>query len=95
MNTFLALLATFYVCDAMVAEVPLDHRTNLRCTAAFETLKLGFLTDEERESLGAMGLARGTDAHAALTRFQQWEHENADLVAVFREEARTAALTMR
>lgn len=59
MNTFLTLLATFYVCDVMDAEGPLDHGNDLRCAAAFETLKLGFLTDAERRALGEIGMARG------------------------------------
>jgi hypothetical protein len=95
MNTFLTLLATFYVCDALLAEGPLDHTNQIRCAATFETLKLGFLTDAERKAVQEIGLARGADVHAAFARFEQWEQNNADLVSRFREEAETVALTMR
>lgn len=94
MNTFLTLLATFYMCDAMVEEGPLDHATHLRCAAAFETLKFGFLTDEERKALGEIGFARGSQAHQTMRRFSEWEHDHAELVARFKDEARTIVLSM-
>jgi hypothetical protein len=95
MNTFLTLLATFYVCDAMVAEDALDHADELRCAAAFETLKIGFLSDKEREALAEIGFARGAQTREAFLRFQAWEAGSADLVKLFRDEARTAVLSMR
>jgi hypothetical protein len=94
MNTFLILLATFYICDALAEEGPLDHSTHLRCAAAFETLKISLLTDKEREALVEIGFARSAQAHHAMLRFGEWEHDHAGLVARFKDEARTVVLSM-
>lgn len=95
MNTFLTLLATFYICDAMVVDGPVDHATELRCAAAFETLKISLLTDEERRALEEIGFARGAQTREAYLRFTEWEHDNQELVELFREAAEDIALTLR
>lgn len=95
MNTFLSVLATFYMCEAMSAEGPLAHDLQLRCAAAFETLELSFLNDDERRAISEIGLSASASSHAGLIRFQEWEADNAEMVSRFMDAARTVATSMR
>ncbi len=95
MNTFLTLLATYYVCAAIIADGPLTHQNQLRCSATSEALRIGFLTEEEQASLRAIGFMRGTQTRDAFLRFESWELDNAELVSLFREEAKTVVIGMK
>ena len=95
MNDFLTVLATLYGCEALLDTQPVDHDTVLRCAVAQETVTAAFLTDREILALRDIALRRGPTMQLAYRRFREWEIDNADLVEVFREEARSVVTTMK
>ena len=96
MSDFITLLATVYICDAMVATMgPLPKDDALRCAVASETLMIGFLTKEERREVRTIALAGGVAGHKGLEKFRAWEHDHMPLVERFKDEARTIVEAMR
>ena len=95
MSGFSTLLATIYVCEAMLASGPLPKDQALRCTVAYETLMMGFLSHDERQAVRTIATAGSASALDGFERFQSWERDNAALVEQFKDEARTIVQTMR
>ncbi len=82
MPPFLALLASYYICDAAAALHPMPPGSAQACAVRYEAVKATFLDE------GEAGPAAHRDAYL---RFKAWEAENAALVARLRAEARAQA----
>lgn len=82
MTAFIALLSSYYLCDAAAALHPLAPDTAQACAARYEAVKDTFVDET----------AAGPEARRlAYMRFKRWEAENADLVADLRRDAHSQA----
>ncbi len=81
MTQFLALLASYYVCDAAAATAHLDRKMIARCIQTYQSVKVHFLTAAERKALADDPLGFGGEhGSTAYLRFKAWEEVNAGLV---------------
>ena len=74
MNTFLSILAAYYMCDAAATAGTLRDLDVRQCTAFYEEVK--------SRAPGPQGSRSG------YVRFKAWEAENAALVARMKDDAR-------
>ncbi len=82
MQDFLFLLAFYYGCDLAVIENRLSGSELAACLAAYETVKLSFLTDEERDAFATLSLAERLPlSQTGYLRFKAWERDNSGIVA--------------
>lgn len=87
MTDILALLAAYYACDAVTTSRMLTVHEAQICAAAYDSVKVQFLTEEEAQAL--MGLGYADRARALLTgyhRFKAWEGQNPEQVTALRRE---------
>lgn len=85
MAEFLTILALYYMCDATATMRPMSADEIAACTSTYDSVKVYFVDDFDLAPPGTVDRFRQmTDAYIA---FQDWEEQNADMVAQMRQTA--------
>ncbi|MCV2873437.1 hypothetical protein OEZ71_14145 [Defluviimonas sp. WL0050] len=88
MTDFIFVAALYYACDQAAIQNRLSARDILRCSRVYETVKVHFLSDEERQALPTLAPRdHALTMQTAYLRFKDWEKDNPDLVASLKAEA--------
>lgn len=81
MTDFMLVAALYYACDQAANEARLSASDIIRCSVAYEALKVHFLSEEERLTLSGLGgRDHAVTMQVAYRRFKAWEEEHPHLV---------------
>ncbi|SPH17060.1 hypothetical protein DEA8626_00574 [Defluviimonas aquaemixtae] len=93
MSDFFGVMAFYYACDQAAINGRLAAADIARCAEAYETVKIRFLSDEERAEFGlANGPRRAALDRSAYRRFKSWEEDHPGLIRALRNGERLSLL---
>ena len=88
MQSFITALVAYLACDGAASAHPLSQEEALDCARSYETVKVSFLSDEERRALDEGPAARAAALRTAYRRFSAWMADNPERVGRLRGLAR-------
>lgn len=88
MPDLFTILAFYYACDQAAMTGALTSEQIHYCTAAYDQVKVRFLTEDELAALAGLSYAdRAVRLRKGYLRFKSWEAANPDVVDLLKRRA--------